>query len=91
MATEMQLFTVASLLRRGRALDQLSSTLSLVALLIGWESLLRFTAPVPINFSEAIIVASVGLGVNLVCAVLLHGNGHHADHSHSHSRRFSRA
>lgn len=61
--------------------------LAMVALLIGWESLLRFTAPVPINFSEAIIVASVGLGVNLVCAVLLHGNGHHADHSHSHSHK----
>ncbi|UJW76773.1 CDF family Co(II)/Ni(II) efflux transporter DmeF [Rhizobium sp. SL42] len=57
--------------------------LAMVALLIGWESLSRFRAPVSINFSEAIIVASVGLVVNLVCAVLLHEGGHsHAPHDH---------
>ena len=58
--------------------------LAVVALLIGWESLMRLKAPVPINFSEAILVASIGLGVNLICAVLLNSGGHHHDHHGSH-------
>jgi cation diffusion facilitator family transporter len=55
-------------------------TLAIVALLIGWESVERLGSPVRINFSEAIAVASVGLGVNLISAWLLHGGGH--DHHH---------
>mgnify|MGYP002662588023 CR=1 FL=1 len=45
--------------------------LALVALLIGWESLVRLTQPIHIDFNQAIAVAVVGLGVNLVCAWLL--------------------
>ncbi|NBB51119.1 CDF family Co(II)/Ni(II) efflux transporter DmeF [Rhizobium sp. CRIBSB] len=61
--------------------------LAIAALLIGWESFWRLTAPVEIEFSEAIAVAAIGLVVNLVCAVLLHGGGeghhaHHHDHHH---------
>lgn len=63
--------------------------LALIALLIGWESLVRLRSPVAIDFNEAIIVAVVGLLVNLICAWLLkddhhyhHGHGHdHHDHS----------
>lgn len=70
--------------------------LALIALLIGWESLLRFTAPVTINFNQAIVVAVIGLVVNLACAWLLrddhqhhghhghHGHHHHGDHQHEH-------
>jgi len=68
--------------------------LALIALLIGWESLLRLYNPVAIDFPQAIAVAVVGLIVNLVCAWLLrddhhhhHGHGHHhghADHHHEH-------
>ena len=63
--------------------------LAFVALLIGWESLLRLYDPVAIDFSQAITVAVIGLAVNLVCAWLLrgdhhHGHGHHHDHDHSH-------
>ena len=59
--------------------------LALVALLIGWESLIRLTSPVPINFSDAILVAVIGLLVNLVCAVLLHeDHGHAHGHHHRH-------
>lgn len=54
--------------------------LALVAVLIGWESLLRFVHPVPIQYGEAIAVAVVGLLVNLLSAKLLHG-----DHGHSHA------
>lgn len=59
--------------------------LALIALLIGWESLLRFYTPVAINFPQATAVAVVGLGVNLLCAWLLRDDhSHHHDHSHDH-------
>ena len=71
--------------------------LALVALLIGWESLLRLYDPVAIDFSQAITVAVIGLAVNLVCAWLLrgdhhhhhghgHGHGHHHEHDDHHDR-----
>lgn len=57
--------------------------LALIALLIGWESFLRFQAPVAIDFQEAIFVAVLGLLVNLICAWLLKDDHHHA-HDHAH-------
>lgn len=76
--------------------------LAMVALLIGWESLMRFRNPVAIDFNEAIAVAVLGLTVNLVCAWLLwddhdhHGAGHghhhgHHDHADSHAHAGSHA
>ena len=60
--------------------------LAMIALLIGWESFLRFQSPVTINFEEAIVVAVVGLIVNLVCAWLLKDDHHHRhDHGHEHA------
>lgn len=64
--------------------------LALVALLIGWESLVRLTQPIPIDFKQAIAVAVMGLAVNLVCAWLLkddhahHGHHHHHAHDYHH-------
>lgn len=57
--------------------------LALVALLIGWESLLRLADPIQIRFAEALTVAVIGLAVNVASAVLLMsgGRGHH-DHDH---------
>lgn len=61
MATEMQLFTVASLLRRGRALDQLSNVLCLVALLIGLVPLRGITAqPLTALFCALLLVLGLG-------------------------------
>jgi len=57
--------------------------LAVVALMIGFESALRLTAPVPIRFDEAIAVAALGLLVNIASAWLLHDGGHH-DHGHDH-------
>lgn len=70
--------------------------LALVAILIGWESLLRLLDPVSIGFEQAIAVAVVGLAINLACAWLLrndhshhhhghghHGHGHHGHHEHA--------
>jgi hypothetical protein len=60
MATEMQLFTVASLLRRGKALDGLSSAVSLLGLAIGLAPLLGVTAQ---PFSALFCVLLVLLGL----------------------------
>jgi cation diffusion facilitator family transporter len=60
--------------------------LALIALLIGWESLLRFYSPVAISFPQAITIAAIGLGVNLLCAWLLRGDhSHHHGHHHEHA------
>lgn len=58
--------------------------LALVALLIGWESLVRLANPIPISFPQAISVAVVGLIVNLISAWLLRENHDHHHHGHSH-------
>lgn len=56
--------------------------LALIALLIGYEAVTRFLAPVPISFREAIPIACLGLVVNVVSAWLLSGGDAHA-HGHS--------
>jgi cation diffusion facilitator family transporter len=56
--------------------------LAMIALLIGYESVGRIFAPIPIHFAEAIPIACLGLAVNIASAWLLSG-GHH-DHGHSH-------
>jgi cation diffusion facilitator family transporter len=56
--------------------------LALIALLIGYESLVRLMAPVPIQFGEATVVAVIGLAVNLASAWLLAGDHHHHGHHH---------
>jgi cation diffusion facilitator family transporter len=57
--------------------------LAMIALLIGYEAVLRFLTPVPIAFNQAIPIAALGLLVNIASAWLLAG-GHHHGHSHSH-------
>jgi Co/Zn/Cd efflux system component len=56
--------------------------LAMIALLIGYEAISRFLAPVPIHFREAIPIAVVGLLVNMASAWLLRGDDHHHGHSH---------
>ena len=51
--------------------------LAIVALLIGYESVSRLLAPVPISFDEATLVAAIGLAVNLLSAWLLFDHDHH--------------
>jgi cation diffusion facilitator family transporter len=69
-----------------------------VAAYMGLESVSRLLDPQPIHFNEAIAIAALGLGVNIVSAWLLstgHGHhehharetanaGHHHDHHHHH-------
>src|SRR5262245_34085609 len=68
--------------------------LAMIALLMGYESILRVLHPVPIAFDDAIPVAALGLGVNMLSAWLLRDDHHnHAhdtadtpppDHAHGH-------
>jgi cation diffusion facilitator family transporter len=65
--------------------------LAMIALLIGYESVERLINPVRIAFDQAIPIAVVGLGVNLLSAYLLrddhdhhHGHDHHHAHDHEH-------
>jgi len=66
--------------------------LAMIALLIGYESVDRLIEPVPIAFDQAIPIAVLGLGVNLLSAVLLrddhehhHGHAHDGHDHHDHS------
>jgi Cation efflux family len=58
--------------------------LAMIAVLIGYEAVLRFLSPVPIHFGEAIPIAVVGLLVNLASVWLLSGGDHGHSHGHSH-------
>ena len=55
-----------------------------VALLMVVGSLERLFSPQPIAYQQAIVIAIVGLVVNLVCALIL-GKAHHHDHGHGHA------
>lgn len=56
--------------------------LLIVALLMAIESVQRLLSPHPIQYTEAIIVAILGLVVNLVSASLLKNHDHSVDHQH---------
>lgn len=57
--------------------------LAIVALMMAIESVQRLFEPHTIHFDEAIMVAIIGLTVNIASVFLLH-DGHHHDHDHHH-------
>ncbi len=59
-----------------------AAILAVIALLMGVESVSRLIHPHPIRFNEAILVAVIGLSVNIVSALLLQDKHHH-DHDHT--------
>ena len=65
-----------------------SIALAMVALIMVLESVERLLLPQAIQFDEAIVVACVGLLINVVCALLLGGHDHdHHDHDHDHDHK----
>ncbi len=61
--------------------------LGITGILIFYESLERLLSPIEIGFNTAILVAVIGLIVNLLCAWILQGDGgnhhhHHRDRDH---------
>ena len=56
-----------------------------VAAMMVFGSAERLLAPQTIHYREAMIVAALGLVVNVVCALILgHAHDHHDDHHHGH-------
>lgn len=59
--------------------------LIIAGLAMAYESVERLVFPVDIHFNEAIVVAVVGLFVNIVSAIILNqGNHSHSHHDHHH-------
>ncbi|PYJ70564.1 MAG: cation transporter [Verrucomicrobia bacterium] len=58
--------------------------LSMIAFLMAGESVRRLFVPLEIHFNEAIVIACVGLLVNLGCAVMLADHHHESGHGSSH-------
>lgn len=54
-----------------------------VAVMMVVGSIERIVSPQPIQYQEAIVVAVLGLAVNIVCAIIL-GKAHHHEHGHGH-------
>ncbi|MEP7067976.1 MAG: CDF family Co(II)/Ni(II) efflux transporter DmeF [Usitatibacter sp.] len=58
--------------------------LSVVALAMIFESVRRLVEPEPISFLPALVVAAIGLAVNLASAWVLGGDSHGHEHHHGH-------
>jgi cation diffusion facilitator family transporter len=62
--------------------------LGIISLVIAADSAMRFFAPIPIHYVEALIVGTIGLGVNIISALALAEDeqdaddpGHHHDYN----------
>jgi cation diffusion facilitator family transporter len=53
-----------------------------IAVVMVVSSVKRLLSPEPIHYQEAMLVAGIGLAVNLLCAYILGGAHHQHDHSH---------
>ncbi len=60
--------------------------LAMVALLMAAESVDRLIHPRAIHFNESILVAILGLTVNLLSAFILQNGHHHEHHAHDHEK-----
>jgi cation diffusion facilitator family transporter len=73
--------------------------LGLTALAVAIESVQRLLSPGDVRYGDALLIAVIGLGVNLVSAVILkdahHGHSHdgsgHAGHAHGHDNNMRAA
>jgi cation diffusion facilitator family transporter len=54
-----------------------------------YESFMRFNEMPDIRYKEALVVAVIGLIVNLICAMILHNGDEHHDHHHGHDHGHS--
>ena len=58
--------------------------LGVVAIAMVWESIHRLLTPESISFVPALVVAAIGLAVNLVSALVLEGSHQHGPHHEHH-------
>jgi cation diffusion facilitator family transporter len=64
--------------------------LGITALLVAIESLQRLVSPTAVAYGEALVIAVIGLAVNLVSALILkdsHDHAHGHDHGHDNNMR----
>lgn len=59
--------------------------MALVGLFMIWTSIERILHPLAISYNSALIVAFLGLGVNIVCAFILNASNHNHSQDHTHS------
>ncbi len=64
--------------------------LGVTALVVAVESIERLMTPAQVQYGDALLIAAIGLCVNLVSALILkddhaHSHGHSHDHGHSHA------
>jgi cobalt-zinc-cadmium efflux system protein len=73
---------------RLEVLAALVNGVSLLAIALGifWEAYQRWQAPVNVRSVELLVIASIGLVVNLVVAFVLGGHTHTGDHDHEHEK-----
>src|SRR3954467_4007994 len=58
--------------------------LGVTALAVAAESVQRIVEPVAVQYGDALLIACVGLAVNLVSALILKDDHNHSGHGHSH-------
>jgi cation diffusion facilitator family transporter len=58
--------------------------LGLVGLIMIYSSVQRMIHPLSIYYNQALLVAFIGLTVNVVCAIILNRGGHSHEHAHHH-------
>jgi cation diffusion facilitator family transporter len=62
--------------------------LSITALVVAIESVERIVTPAPVQYGDALLIACIGLAVNLISALILkdsHDHGHGHGHNHAHA------
>ena len=67
--------------------------LGITAVAVAVESVQRIVAPAAVQYGDALLIACIGLGVNLISALILKdGHSHsHGDHSHGHDNNMRAA
>lgn len=63
--------------------------LGLVGLIMIYSSVQRILHPLSIYYNQALLVAFIGLTVNVVCAIILNRGGHSHEHAHHHEEDHS--
>jgi cation diffusion facilitator family transporter len=65
--------------------------LGVTALAVAVESAQRIVSPVAVQYGDALLIACIGLAVNLISALILKDDHSHAGHGHSHDNNMRAA
>ena len=65
--------------------------LVVVAVVMAWQSVTRFFHPLEIHYGQALVIAAVGLAVNVISALVLKGGRGHPHHQAEHGEHADHA